>query len=849
MMPPESMPNDPNGYHDGSGLSPYGHANGNGNGNGSANGDAYTNGTRVQPMQVQREQQVFELNRQRMAESEERSRLSFLDYLALIWRGKWVILACLLIAGVGSAFYTYSLPFVYESSLQITVNERDESIEPILGGGGGWQSPGRQLQKELQVFTSRPIVEKTARTMIARRFLDTTSRDSVIPMIASAELEMKKKKRNLSPESRYSFVMDRLFRAIKKSVVVKTAKDADIIQVTAQTGDPNEAALLLNIYAGVYETDNRLQNRSKAKSVKEFVEEKLRSTGDSLGRQEVELKNFQQTHRIIGPELQTGDLVSSKSKLDQDANQAQIQISTVSRRLNEYRAQLSGIDSTFSMEVASSSSKVIEGMQAQIANLSVQRQMVITSNPPRASEVWYQNMLKSLESQIADLKAKLDVEVSKAKNSRLGAVQATGGSDPTGALNTLRQKIFEEEINLQALRAQLAAINQARSEIEQRLASIPEQSLGMERIKREKEGLEKIYLQLNDEYNKKVLEEQSVFSNVRIIDPAQPDRKPISPNRIANIITGSVVGFAIGVGIVLLIAFTDTTVHSPDDLQKNGFTVLTAIPLIPEDLLLQPEAEGEEAKKLSPHMISHIAARSPIAESYRSLRTAVSFASIEKKIRLILVTSSVPQEGKSTTSSNLSIVMAQSGNRTLLVDCDLRRPILHSIFGLHKEPGLVNCLVENSTLDESIVPSGIPNLWLLRSGSIPPNPSELLGSHRMIQLLEDLKDRFDTIILDSPPVGAVTDAVILSTVVDATIVVVRAHQTKLEFLQRTHEDLERVFVPPLGVVLNDFNASQSYGYGGYKYYHYYKYYSYYGQGEDKYGRKRRSSKKETEDVA
>lgn len=857
MVPSDNPSSEQNG-HNGGNRPPGSESNGQGNGEHNGNGNGYSNGQsssaplpRVQPMQVQRDQQVLDLTRQRMAESEERSRLSFLDYLSLIWRGKWVILACLLIAGVGSAFYTYSLPFVYESSLQITVNEHDESIEPLLGGSSGWQTPGRVLQKEMQVFTSRPILEKSAQAILARRFLDVTRKDSVIPMVQTAEVELSKRKYLTTPDEKYRFLFDRVSRAIKKAIVVKTAKDADIIQVTMQTGDPYEAALILNTYAQVYQLDNQLQNRSKAKSVKEFVEEKLRTTGDSLGRQEVELKDYQVEHKILGPEIQTGDLLSSKTKLDQDANAAQIQISTISRRLDEYKHQLAAVDTTFSQEVASATAQYIPQMLSQIAGLEVERQLIIATNPPRASEVWYQGMLKSYDIRIAELKKRLDVEVLKVKNSRLGAIQSSESSGPTGALNSLRQKVFEDGINLQALKAQLAAIDQARGEIDQRLANIPEQNLGIERIKREKEGLEKIYLQLNDEYNKKVLEEQSVFSNVRVIDPAQPDRKPISPNRIANIVVGSVVGFAIGIGIVLLIAFTDTTVHSPDDLQKNGFTVLTAIPLIPEELLIQTGEDGEEARKLSPHMISHIAARSPIAESYRSLRTAVSYASIERKIRVILVTSSVPQEGKSTTSSNLSIVLAQSGARTLLVDCDLRRPILHSIFGLHKEPGLVNCLVGTSSIDEAVVASGIPDLWLLRSGSIPPNPSELLGSHRMVELLEELKERFDTIILDSPPVGAVTDGVILSTIVDATIVVVRAHQTKLEFLQRTHEELERVFVPPLGVVLNDFNAAQSYGYGGYKYYHYYKYYSYYGQGEDKHGRKRRSSKEskeETEDV-
>jgi tyrosine-protein kinase Etk/Wzc len=230
-----------------------------------------------------------------------------------------------------------------------------------------------------------------------------------------------------------------------------------------------------------------------------------------------------------------------------------------------------------------------------------------------------------------------------------------------------------------------------------------------------------------------------------------------------------------------------------------------------------------------------------VAEAYRSLRTGVQFASMEDQSRVILFTSSTPQEGKSTTSVNTAVVFAQNGSKTLLIDCDLRRPILHSVFGLSKEPGLVNCLVGSISTDEAIYSTGIPNLDVLTSGSIPPNPSELLGSRRMRDVLEELRERYDTIIIDSPPTAAVTDAVILATLADMTIVVVRAHKTKLEFLQKTRDALERVFVTPLGVVLNDFDVSQSYG-STYKYYRYYKYYGYYGQSKETGNRRMRRAR-------
>mgnify|MGYP003377493231 CR=1 FL=1 len=243
----------------------------------------------------------------------------------------------------------------------------------------------------------------------------------------------------------------------------------------------------------------------------------------------------------------------------------------------------------------------------------------------------------------------------------------------------------------------------------------------------------------------------------------------------------------------------------------------------------------------SPHLLTHFNPKSPVTESYRSLRTAIQFASINKTVQTLLITSSIPQEGKSTTSTNTAIVFAQNGLKTLLIDCDLRRPVEHSIFNVPKEPGLVNCLVGSVTTEEAIVKTGISNLDLLTAGTIPPNPSELIGSRRMMEVLNELKGKYDMIVIDSPPIGAVTDGVLLSTMADATVLVTRAKRTKIEYIEKTLEELERVGVKPIGSVLNDFDVSQSYG-STYKYYRYYRYYNYYGQNEEAVNRKDKRAK-------
>jgi non-specific protein-tyrosine kinase len=194
--------------------------------------------------------------------------------------------------------------------------------------------------------------------------------------------------------------------------------------------------------------------------------------------------------------------------------------------------------------------------------------------------------------------------------------------------------------------------------------------------------------------------------------------------------------------------------------------------------------------------------RSPISEAYRSLRTNLSFYSLDKPIRSLVVTSPAKAEGKSTTIANLAVTMAQSGRRTILVDCDLRRPSLHTLFDLRSEPGLTNIILdEDPTLP--LQETGLENLWLLASGPTPPNPADLLGSRKIDQLLAKLNEMADIILFDAPPVIAVTDAAVLGAKVDGVLLVINAGQTRRDHAERAKELLEKAKVRIIGATLTN----------------------------------------------
>jgi len=205
--------------------------------------------------------------------------------------------------------------------------------------------------------------------------------------------------------------------------------------------------------------------------------------------------------------------------------------------------------------------------------------------------------------------------------------------------------------------------------------------------------------------------------------------------------------------------------------------------------------------------------RSPIAEAYRALRTNIQFSSLDTVLRTVLVTSAGPAEGKSTTLANLAVVTAESGTRVLAVDCDLRRANLHTLFGLDNTEGLTNFILAEGTGPLPAQPTGVPNLQVLTTGPLPPNPSELLASRQMARVLDVLRDAADLVLFDAPPVVAVTDAAILAPRMDGVLLVVDAGTTRRDWARRARAQLEKVNARLLGVVLNNAQVdTQLYGY-------------------------------------
>ncbi|MBI4317853.1 MAG: polysaccharide biosynthesis tyrosine autokinase [Chloroflexi bacterium] len=303
--------------------------------------------------------------------------------------------------------------------------------------------------------------------------------------------------------------------------------------------------------------------------------------------------------------------------------------------------------------------------------------------------------------------------------------------------------------------------------------------------------------------------------NINLFSPAEMPRAPIRPQTTVNVMLGVIAGLALGLSLAFLLEYLDDTVKGPEEIETaQKLTTLGVITRI------------RHIKQRNRGLVTAADGKSTIAEAYRVLRTNFQFAGLASPHSSVVVTSAWPSEGKTTTLANLGVVLAQAGKRVILVDSDLRRPTVHKLFEIPREPGLTDLLLNpEASLDQVLVPTHVEGLRVLPSGPLPPNPAEILSSPRMEKLMRALEAEADIVLFDSPPVLSVADSALLAAATGHVVLVVAAGATRTNALARAKEALTRTNARILGVVLNKVDIER----GGYYYYYYHRYYNYYGR--------------------
>ncbi len=411
-------------------------------------------------------------------------------------------------------------------------------------------------------------------------------------------------------------------------------------------------------------------------------------------------------------------------------------------------------------------------------------------------------------------------------------------------LAVLGQEIQDDNTTLTAL---LTPDNVVRTqeELDQRASLIQQtQSTLQSRVSQQAEMQTSLqnyrtsYTILLQSYESIRLAESQSSSGILLKDPAVTPGGPIQPHPFQSAILAAVVGLFLGAGIVFLIEFLDDSLRDPQEItRKWGIPILGMIANFNSN-------NGNE-------LITEKQPRSPVSEAFRSIRTNLQFTSVTSPLHTLLVTSPSPEDGKTTTVGNLACVFGQGGRKVVVVDSDLRRPRLHRLFELPNHSGLTDLFIRpEENLDGAVQPTEVKNLYLLSSGSLPPNPSELISSRKMVEIIKTLEAQYEVVFLDAPPSLVVTDANVLANLADGVILVVRPSKTKRAAIKHTLEQLAQVKANIVGVVLNGVDVRKSH----YSYYrgYYHKYgreYAYYSDGKSRGSRKRRSRKSNKQETS
>jgi len=611
----------------------------------------------------------------------------------------------------------------------------------------------------------------------------------------------------LSPEE-----IDRLTPYITKldsSLYVSKIEETQAIQIRFTHTDPVVAAKIANGVAQVFVDESFANKTTQSSNSATWLDRTTRQLKAQMEEAERNLADYSRNNDIFFSTDEKQNLVVSKLvDLYDKALKAEVNANSKSSLYDEVKeGRVTRLPEAFSDPGITQNQTKLGGLQIEVAQLTA------TFGPENPKVVAVRNQMRELERLVADSTKNL--------GDRLQAEAERAGRE-----EKLLKGSFES--------AKTEAIQQNQAAIKFNI------------LKQNVETTKALYNDFLQKTNQAQIEQRQEANDMRIIDLARAI--PVGPRRGRAIFIGLVLSLAAGVGLALLLEYLDNTVKGVEDVSRVAqLPTLALIPSMDADAkrLVGGKKKGRQrgiesgaadldavggllARGMQPQgdNLAALGPLSSVVESYRMLRTSVLLSTAGAPPKTILITSSQPGEGKTTTAVNTAISLSQLGASVLLVDADLRRPAVHKAFKIPHTRGITNYLSSHTPLDDLIVKLPVPNLSVLPCGPIPPNPAELISSDRMKELLHALSRKFDHILIDSPPLVSVTDPVILSTMVDGTILVIQAGKSAQELVRRARRDLSVAGARLIGVVLNNVNVKRE----GYDDYDYYRYTSGYNDG-------------------
>jgi capsular exopolysaccharide synthesis family protein len=545
-------------------------------------------------------------------------------------------------------------------------------------------------------------------------------------------------------------------------VGVEPVPESRLVNIHVTHGDAKEAARWANALADVYIEETVASRVDAARKAYEWLQERLAATQKSMRDAQDRLFQSYRTQDLFVPEGSTSAVSSSISKLTGDQIEAQARRITLEAALQQI-AQLRSQKKSLDVVPQMAADPTIASLNGQIstanAELARLRQQYKEGHP----EV--QRLLTQIE------------QAQKAKDRQATQV--------TSALRAEYEQLQRRENELRN------AIDEEKGEA----ASQSRKAAELEALRREAESAKGLYDVLLQKLNETDIASSVRTNNVSVVEPALPPQAPVRPDKRRIALIGAVLGLMLGVAVVLGRDYLDNTIKDPDEVERFlHLDLLAAVPRYGQDNV---------------HLVT---------EAYQNLRTALIFGRSDERSQVVLVTSTLPQDGKTTTLVNLGKLLASSGEKVVVVDFDLRRAQLHAKLGLKKEPGATDFFVRHEAADTLVKPTSVPNLYAITAGPLPPNPPAILTRVTMPELIANLRQHFQWVLLDSPPLASVTDALLLARHADLVLFVIQHNKTDKKLIKRHVAALRRVTDNVLGAVLNGVDVRST----AYQYYYYYE---------------------------
>src|SRR5580692_8308752 len=716
------------------------------------------------------------------------------DYVRVLMKRKWTVLACLVTIFSVVAIASLKMTPVYEASGSIAINKPDSSLGNFNNSPTfnlDYYDP-TELETEVKILQSDLLAVQVIKDSGLDHQAESAGKAAPLPSAV-----------DLAPDpfqadpSRTSG----LLASFRGNLKVTLAPNTHIVEVRFRSPDKDMAAKVVNTLMTDY-TENNFKSRfDSTMQAEDWLSKQLVDLQMKVESSQEKLVRYQKEHEILGIDEKQNITTAKLDELNKALTAAE------SERMGKesvYRLVQSGDADTVAsastaLEAAGtgtqSASTLLEGLRTKEADLRIQAAELNTQFGPSYPK------LAQLNNQLKEIDAQILLETRKVAGKIRGQYLAAVQRETMLHDALEKQKQEENKLNESAIQYSI--------------------------LKRDLESYRTLYEGLMEKMKEAGVSAGLKSNNFRIVDVARIPTSPIEPNIPRNLAFAFMLGLTSGVGLAFLLEGLDNTVRTTEQAQMiSGLPPLGMIPLGS-----RTAREGANAKRMviatskeAVELVTQVRPQSQMAESYRALRTSLLLSNLGAPPKVIMITSALPQEGKTTTSINCAVVLAQKNVRVLLIDADLRRPSIHKTLGMGPRSGLSSVLTGSATLKQTITTSSIlPNLWVLPAGTPPPNPAELLASANMRDLLEELRGQYDHIVIDTPPTLSVTDAVVLSPRADAVILVIRSGQTTKQALRRSRDILAQVNAKVSGVLLNAVDLSSP------DYYYYYEYQSKYSR--------------------